>query len=102
MSVSRSVVLAFILAPLGCVAASSASAAQSGASPPVGQSTTYGTLDANGDGTVNFPEIEVYAKHLKQCDKNGDAKLSRAELAACTAAHPSRGIAAKPHQGQQH
>ena len=59
----------------------------------------FNAIDADQDGVLTLPEIEVYggkalAKRLQKCDTNKDTKISREELIACKiSAHADVGIA---------
>ena len=59
----------------------------------------FDLIDANKNGVLTMPEIEVYggkalAQRLKKCDSNKDSVISREELAACkVSAHAEVGIA---------
>ncbi len=48
---------------------------------------SYEQLDANNDGIVTLPEVEVHnpelAHRIAHCDTNGDNKLSREEYGKC-------------------
>lgn len=56
---------------------------------------TFEKLDANHDGVVTLPEIEVYpdevVAHMKHCDANKDEKLTRAEYEGCKAPRAANG-----------
>jgi len=75
------IVLTIVLVQTASAAQDEAKKADDAALP------AYEQLDANKDGIVTLPEVEVYspalASRIRHCDANADGKLTRAEYAAC-------------------
>lgn len=107
-----------LLLALGAGAASAASPVAAPARPPAARPEplpAYEALDANRDGIVTLPEIDVYsrplAKEVHHCDMDANKTMTREEYAACerrpahaaTVAHaPASHHHAKAHESAMH
>ncbi|MCE3001623.1 MAG: hypothetical protein LW860_02815 [Xanthomonadaceae bacterium] len=107
---------ATLLLALGAGAASAAApvAAPAPAQPPAARPEplpSYEALDANRDGIVTLPEIDVYsrplAREVQHCDHDNDRTMTREEHAACErhpmpahhpGAHPAHWKHHHPHK----